>query len=45
MWSFLHIYVACQQMLEDVLVKLNPGLLRQKLHLTQRALFTRKMDL
>jgi hypothetical protein len=27
------------KMTEDVLVKLNPGLLRQKLHLTRRGLF------
>jgi hypothetical protein len=33
-------------MLEDVIVKLNPGLLWQKLHITRRGLFfTRKMGL
>ena len=33
------IWVACKQMTEDVLVKLNPGLLWQRLHLTRRGLF------
>ena len=29
MWNILNIWVACQQMMEDVHVKLNPGLLCQ----------------
>jgi hypothetical protein len=37
--------VACSEMMKYVLVKLNPGLLCQKLHLKRRGLLTSKMDL
>jgi hypothetical protein len=39
MWNILNIWVAFKQMMEDVLVKLNVGLLWLKLHLTRRGLF------
>ena len=39
MWNVLNIWVAFKQMMEDVLVKLNVGLLWLKLHSTRRGLF------
>ena len=39
MWNILNIWVACEQMMEDVHVKLNPGLPWQKMHLARRRLF------
>jgi len=39
MWNVLNIWVACQQMMEDVHVKLNPGLPWQKLRSARRRLF------
>jgi hypothetical protein len=39
MWNLLNIWVAFQQMIVDVLVKLNVGLLWLKLHSTRRGLF------
>jgi hypothetical protein len=35
----ISIWVACYQMMEVVLVKINPGLPQQKLHSTRRGLF------
>jgi hypothetical protein len=46
MWNILNIWVAFQQMIEDVLVKLNVGLQWLKLHSTRRGLFfTSTLDL
>jgi hypothetical protein len=39
MWNFFKYYLACYKIMEDVLVKFNPGLLWQELHLTRRGLF------
>ena len=39
MWKVLNIWVAYYQMMEDIRVKLNPGLSRKKLHSTRRRLF------
>jgi hypothetical protein len=44
MYIYIYMYIYCIYMymymyMEDVLVKLNPGLLQQKLHLTRRRLF------
>ena len=36
MWNVLNIWVAYEQMMEDVRVKLNPGLPWQKLRSTRR---------
>jgi len=39
MWNLLNIWVAFEQMMEDVLVKLNVGLLWLKLHSTREGSF------
>ena len=39
MWNLLNIWVAFEQMMEDVLVKLSAGLLWLKLHSIRRGLF------